>query len=79
MSNKTYNNIISLLSFLATLGFIICKIIDLEPVASKSWWFVVVPFLIAAVFHAESEYSELKEEMENDDDNDPTNNNLKMA
>lgn len=74
MSNKTYNNIISLISFLATLGFIVCKIIG---ILTASWWFVIVPFLLAAVFHAESELAELREEEENSDDEN--NNNFKMA
>lgn len=73
MSNKTYNNIISLISFLATLGFIVCKIIG---ILTASWWFVIVPFFLAAVFHAESEIAELKEEENSDDEN---NNNFKMA
>ena len=72
MSNKTYNNIISLISFLATLGFIVCKIIG---ILTASWWFVIVPFLLAAIFHAESDIAELSEE-DSDDEND---NNLKMA
>ena len=72
MSNKTYNNIISLISFLATLGFIVCKIIG---IITASWWFVIVPFLLAAIFHAESDIAELSEE-DSDDEND---NNLKMA
>ena len=72
MSNKTYNNIISLISFLATLGFIVCKIIG---ILTASWWFVIVPFLLAAIFHAESDLAELTEE----DDNNENNNNLKMA
>ena len=64
MSNKTYNNIISLISFLATLGFIICKIIGL---ISASWGVVVVPFILAVVFRA------------GDDEDDGSNSNLKMA
>lgn len=64
MSNKTYNNIISLISFLATLGFIICKIIGL---ISAPWGLVVVPFILAVVFRA------------GDDEDDGSSNNLKMA
>ena len=64
MSNKTYNNIISLISFLATLGFIICKIIGL---ISASWGLVVVPFILAVIFRA------------GDDEDDNSGSNLKMA
>lgn len=65
MSDKTYNNIIALLSFLATIGFIICKIIGL---ITASWWFVIVPFFLAIIFRVE----------ENDNYHDDENN-LKMA
>lgn len=64
MSNKTYNNIISLISFLATLGFIICKIIGL---ISASWGLVVVPFILAVIFRT------------GDDEDDNSGSNLKMA
>lgn len=66
MSNKTYNNIISLLSFLATLGFIICKILGL---ITASWWFVAVPFVLAVFFRVGDE----------DGDDGYNDNNLKMA
>ena len=65
MSNKTYNNIIALISFITTIAFVVCKIIG---VISASWWLIVVPFVLAALFRAGD-----------DEKNDNNNNNLKMA
>lgn len=65
MSNKTYNNIISLIGFLFTIGFVVCKIIGL---ISASWWLIVVPFVLVVVFR-----------VGDDENNGDINNNLKMA
>lgn len=65
MSNKTYNNITALISFIFTIAFVVGKIIGYLNV---SWWYVIVPFILAVVFRAGD-----------DDDNNCSNNNLKMA
>ena len=65
MSNKTYNNITALISFLTTIAFIVGKIFNF---IDASWGFVVVPFILAIIFRAG-----------NDEDNSDNNNNLKMA
>lgn len=72
MSNKTYNNIVNLLCFIATIGFVIIKIIDLKPASDKSWWFVVVPYIIAVLFHKD-------EDDDNYDDNIDNYNNYKTV
>lgn len=72
MSNKTYNNIVNLLCFIATIGFVIIKIIDLKPASDKSWWFVVVPYVIAVLFHKD-------EDDDNYDDNIDNYNNYKTV
>ena len=67
-TNKTYNNLIALMSFLATIGFIVCKFIGF--LQNRSWWWIIVPWGLAVLFRAGD-----------DDDNDSTdnNNNLQMA
>ena len=72
MSNKTYNNIVNLLCFIATIGFVIIKIIDLKPASDKSWWFVVVPYITAVLFHKD-------EDDDNYDDNIDNYNNYKTV
>ena len=67
MSNKTYNLIISLISFITSIAFAVCKIIG---VITASWWLIIVPFILAVVFH----HSEDEEDDESDN-----NSNLKMA
>ena len=68
MSNKTHNNIISLLSFIVTIGFVVLKILKLT---DSSWWMIVVPWVLSIFF---------REPNDDDDDNDDySNNNLKMA
>ena len=67
MSNKTYNNIIALISFLTTIAFVVCKIIG---VINASWWLIIVTFVLAIIFRTGDD--------EKDDGNN-NNNNLKMA
>ena len=68
MSNKTYNLIINLISFITSIAFVVCKVVG---VITASWWLIVVPFILAAVFrHSEDE---------DDEGNESNNNNLKMA
>ena len=65
MSNKTHNNIISLLSFIVTIGFVVLKILKLT---DSSWWMIAVPWALSIFFREP-----------NDDDDNYSNNNLKMA
>ena len=67
MSNKTYNNIIALISFLTTIAFVVCKITG---VISASWWLIIVPFVLAIIFRTGDD---------KEDDGNNNNNNLKMA
>lgn len=71
MTNKTYNNIIALLSFMTTIGFVILKIFD---IITKSWWYGLIPFGLAVIFREGDD-----EEIDDDDNGDEPNNNLKMA
>ena len=68
MTNKTYNNITALLSFITTVGFVVLKLLD---VITKSWWYIVVPWVLAVVFRVSDD--------EDDDNEKANNNNLKMA
>lgn len=66
MSNKTYNNIIALISFLTALAFVVCKLLE---IISASWWLITVPWFLYAIFRNPD-----------DDDNQNGNySNLKMA
>ena len=68
MTNKTYNNITALLSFITTVGFVVLKLLD---VITKSWWYIVVPWVLAVVFRVSDD--------EDDDNEKANNNNLKIA
>lgn len=67
-TNKTYNNLIALMSFIATLGFIVCKFMGL--LEGRSWWWILVPWGLAVLFRAGDD---------EDDSSDNNTNNLKMA
>jgi uncharacterized iron-regulated membrane protein len=69
MSNKTYNNLIALISFLATLAFIVGKILG---AIVASWWFILVPWGLYVWFRRIDE---------DDDDyyDDFDSNHFKMA
>ena len=47
MNNRWYNNLILFISFLATIGFAVIKILGL---ITASWWFIAVPTLISWLF-----------------------------
>lgn len=83
MLNRTYNNIIRIIGFVFTMGFVAVKILG---IIDKSWWYVFVPIIITSLFlkHEEHIYivrnaEEIEElegiseddvEPENDDDSD---------
>lgn len=52
MNNKWYNNLILFISFLATIGFAVIKVLGLITV---SWWFIAVPTLISWLFLRDEE------------------------
>ena len=66
-TNKTYNNLIALLAFIFTLGFIGCKLVG---ILNNSWWLIVVPWALVIFFRVGDD---------NDEDDSSSNNNLKMA
>ena len=66
-TNKTYNNLIALLAFIFTLGFIGCKLFG---ILNNSWWLIVVPWALVIFFRVGDD---------NDEDDSSSNNNLKMA
>lgn len=52
MLNRTYNNIIRLIGFLFTLGFVVAKIMNL---ITQSWWYILIPIILTFIFSKETE------------------------
>lgn len=70
-TNKTYNNLIALLAFLFSLGFVVCKLFG---ILTNSWWVIIVPWLLVLFFSKGDDEDDDDEEDLTDD-----NNRFKMA
>ncbi len=69
-TNKTYNNLITIIAFIFTLGFVGCKLFG---ILNNSWWLIVVPWILVVFFRAGDDKDD------SDEDDSSSNNNLKMA
>ena len=47
MLNRTYNNIIRLIGFTVTMGFVVLEILG---IIDKSWWYILIPIVLTWFF-----------------------------
>ena len=72
VANTIYNRILDVLSFLATMLFIVAKLMMWT---DRSWWWILFPILLPLLFRADED----EDESNNSEDGENNSNTLKMA